>query len=88
MPVLGLIENMAGYQCPHCGKESDPFGSGGAEEGAKRMHIPFLGRLPLSLAIRTASDAGTPLALGRSAEGAAFAAIAARMIESLEKVGA
>ncbi|MEO6198467.1 MAG: Mrp/NBP35 family ATP-binding protein [Sphingomicrobium sp.] len=88
VPVLGLIENMAGYQCPHCGKESDPFGSGGAEESAKTMHIPFLGRLPLSLAIRTASDSGTPLALGDSAEGAAFAAIAKRMIEELEKVSA
>jgi ATP-binding protein involved in chromosome partitioning len=84
VPVLGLIENMSGYHCPHCGKESDPFGSGGAEAGAKRMHIPFLGRLPLSVAIRTASDAGTPVAL----EGAetAFAGIAKAMIESLEKV--
>jgi len=88
VPVLGLIENMAGYHCPHCGKESDPFGTGGAEEGAKQMHIPFLGRLPLSLAIRTASDKGRPLALGKSEESAAFAAIAARMIEELEKVGA
>ncbi|MEO7563827.1 MAG: Mrp/NBP35 family ATP-binding protein [Sphingomicrobium sp.] len=87
VPVLGLIENMAGYQCPHCGKQSDPFGSGGAEESAKTMQIPFLGRLPLSLAIRTASDSGVPLALGDSAEGAAFAAIAQRMIEELEKVG-
>jgi len=87
VPVLGLIENMAGYHCPHCGKESDPFGSGGAEEGAKQMHIPFLGRLPLSLAIRTASDKGKPLALGKGEESKAFAAIAARMIEELEKVG-
>ena len=87
VPVLGLIENMAGYHCPHCGKESDPFGSGGAEEGARQMHIPFLGRLPLSLAIRTASDNGQPLALGKGEESAAFAAIAARMIEELEKVG-
>ena len=87
VPVLGLIENMAGYHCPHCGKESDPFGSGGAEEGARQMHIPFLGRLPLSLAIRTASDKGQPLALGTGEESKAFAAIAARMIEELEKVG-
>ena len=87
VPVLGLIENMAGYHCPHCGKESDPFGSGGAEESAKEMHVPFLGRLPLSLAIRKASDKGEPLALGTSDEGAVFGAIAARMIEELEKVG-
>jgi ATP-binding protein involved in chromosome partitioning len=84
VPVLGLIENMSGYLCPHCGKESDPFGSGGAQAGAKRMHIPFLGKLPLSVAIRTASDAGTPVAL-EDAE-SAFADIARAMIESLEKV--
>ena len=87
VPVLGLIENMSGYRCPHCGKDSNPFGAGGAEEGAKRMHIPFLGRLPLSTAIRTASDAGEPLALGDGEEAAPFAQIAAAMIESLEKAG-
>jgi ATP-binding protein involved in chromosome partitioning len=88
VPVLGLIENMAGYSCPHCGKESDPFGSGGAEDSAKRMHVPFLGRLPLSLAIRTASDKGEPPALGDSAEGAVFAVIAKRLLEALDKAGA
>ena len=87
VPVLGLIENMSGYRCPHCGNDSNPFGAGGAEEGAKRMHIPFLGRLPLSTAIRTASDAGEPLALGDGEEAAPFAQIAAAMIESLEKAG-
>ncbi|MEO7654667.1 MAG: Mrp/NBP35 family ATP-binding protein [Sphingomicrobium sp.] len=87
VPILGLIENMAGYQCPHCGKESEPFGTGGAEDGAKRMHIPFLGRLPLSLAIRTASDAGLPPALEEATATGAFATIAARILKSLEKVG-
>ena len=87
VPVLGLIENMAGYRCPHCGKESDPFGTGGAEEEAKRMHVPFLGRLPLSLAIRTASDSGLPPALEEAEGSGAFAAIATRMLKSLEKVG-
>jgi len=84
VPVLGLIENMSGYQCPHCGEESDPFGSGGAEAGAKRMHIPFLGKLPLSVAIRSASDAGTPVALDEAET--AFANLAKAMMESLEKV--
>ena len=76
VPVVGLIENMAGYRCPHCGEASDPFGTGGAEEGAKRMHVPFLGRLPLSLAIRTASDLGQPLAAGEGVEAEAFAELA------------
>jgi len=60
VPVLGLIENMAGYVCPHCGETSDPFGSGGAEASARDLGIAFLGRLPLSASLRIASDAGTP----------------------------
>jgi ATP-binding protein involved in chromosome partitioning len=60
VPVIGLVENMAGYACPHCGEVSDPFGRGGAEAEAARLGIPFLGRVPLTIAIRTASDAGEP----------------------------
>ena len=48
VPVLGLVENMAGYECPHCGEVSDPFGIGGAEAAARVMEIPFLGRVPLT----------------------------------------
>ena len=80
VPVLGVIENMATYACPHCGEESHPFGSGGAEVAAAEMGVPFLGRLPLSTAIREASDAGHPLA----AEAEAFAAIAAKLIEAVK----
>ncbi len=50
VPVIGLVENMAGYLCPHCGEVSDPFGSGGAEAAARTMSIPFLGRIPLRTA--------------------------------------
>ncbi|HWI87376.1 MAG TPA: Mrp/NBP35 family ATP-binding protein [Sphingomonas sp.] len=60
IPVIGLVENMAGYACPSCGEISNPFGSGGAEVEAGRLGLPFLGRIPLSIAIRKASDAGTP----------------------------
>ena len=49
VPVIGLVENMAGYACPHCGEVSDPFGSGGAEAAAGVMGIPFLGRIPLEI---------------------------------------
>lgn len=58
VPIIGLVENMAGYACPSCGEISDPFGRGGAEAAAKELGIPFLGRIPLDIAIRTASDAG------------------------------
>jgi ATP-binding protein involved in chromosome partitioning len=83
VPLLGLVENMSGYACPHCGEVSDPFGAGGAEAAAKVMSIPFLGRIPLTLSIRRASDAGIPPAAGEGPEAEAFAAIAARLMEIL-----
>jgi ATP-binding protein involved in chromosome partitioning len=79
VPVLGIIENMATYACPHCGEESHPFGTGGAEAAAKEMGVPFLGRLPLSLNIREASDAGRPPAASDGPDAQAFAAIAAKL---------
>ena len=87
VPVLGIIENMAGYTCPHCGEDSDPFGSGGAEASAARLGLPFLGRLPLSLSLRLASDAGTPPAAGDGPPAAAFAELALQLLAQLEKVG-
>ncbi|MDQ3246356.1 MAG: Mrp/NBP35 family ATP-binding protein, partial [Pseudomonadota bacterium] len=86
VPVLGILENMAGYVCPHCGEGSDPFGSGGAEAAAAEMGVPFLGRLPLSLELRKASDAGTPPAAGEGAQADAFAKLAARLLEAVETV--
>ena len=80
VPIIGLVENMAGYACPHCGKVSDPFGQGGAEAAARALGIPFLGRVPLTIAIRQASDAGQPPALGDDAH---FAPIAAKVADWL-----
>jgi ATP-binding protein involved in chromosome partitioning len=60
VPIIGLVENMAGYRCPKCGDISDPFGHGGTEEEAKRRDLPFLGRIPLAIEIRRKSDAGAP----------------------------
>jgi ATP-binding protein involved in chromosome partitioning len=84
VPLIGLIENMAGYVCPHCGEISDPFGSGGAEAAAKDMGMAFLGRVPLDMAIRQSSDAGTPLAAGEGPQAEAFAAIARRVATWLD----
>ena len=84
VPVLGIVENMATYVCPHCGEASHPFGSGGAEEAARDMDLPFLGRLPLSLGIRKASDEGSPPAATSGADAEAFDKIAAKLLESLE----
>ena len=87
VPVIGLVENMAGYACPHCGEVSDPFGRGGAEAEAQRLGHPFLGRVPLALSIREDSDAGRPPASGEGGEGAAFAAIARRLADWLDGRG-
>lgn len=64
VPILGLIENMSYYVCPHCGKQDDIFGHGGAREASRQMGIPFLGEIPLASEIRAQSDAGTPVSLG------------------------
>ena len=77
VPIIGLVENMAGYACPHCGEVSDPFGRGGAEAAAREAGIAFLGRVPLDIAIRTASDAGQPPAA--KADDRVFAPIAAQV---------
>ena len=79
VPIIGVVENMAGYACPHCGEVSDPFGSGGAEAAAKEMELDFLGRVPLSMGIRLASDGGVPPAAGTDPLGEPFHAIAAKV---------
>ncbi|QYJ06946.1 Mrp/NBP35 family ATP-binding protein [Qipengyuania flava] len=79
VPVIGLVENMAGYACPHCGEVSDPFGKGGVETAAGRLELPFLGRIPLDLAIRQGSDAGKPPAAGDDALARPFLDIAAKV---------
>ncbi|HXH52476.1 MAG TPA: Mrp/NBP35 family ATP-binding protein [Sphingomicrobium sp.] len=82
VPVLGLVENMSSYVCPHCGEPSEPFGTGGAEAAAAEIGVPFLGRLPLSLALREASDSGSPLGEGPEAE--AFDRLAAKLAQAME----
>ena len=83
VPILGIIENMATYVCPHCGEASHPFGSGGAEAAAAQMGVPFLGRLPLSLTIREASDAGEPPAASGGREAEQFEELAAKLLEAV-----
>ena len=85
IPVIGLVENMSGYACPHCGEVSDPFGKGGAEAAAGKLGIPFLGRIPLEMAIRAASDAGTPPAAGNGLEGQVFAELADKVDHWLKR---
>jgi ATP-binding protein involved in chromosome partitioning len=88
VPLIGLVENMAGYVCPHCGEASDPFGHGAVEEVARAADIPFLGRIPLAIAIREASDAGEPPAAGEGPQAAPFAAIAEQLGAWLDRTAA
>jgi ATP-binding protein involved in chromosome partitioning len=61
VPVLGIVENMSTFICPHCGTRSDIFGHGGARREAERLGVPFLGEVPLDIVIRENSDAGKPV---------------------------
>jgi len=63
LPVIGIVENMSGLICPHCGKEIDLFKKGGGEKAAKELKVPFLGRIPLDPKVVTSSDDGMPIVL-------------------------
>ena len=84
-PILGIVENMAGFVCDGCGKTHYPFGHGGAKAEAKRLRVPFLGEVPLHLHIREAGDTGAPIVATRpeSDEAAGFWSIADALIETL-----
>lgn len=61
VPVLGIVENMSYFLCPHCGERTDIFAHGGASKEAEKLGVPFLGEVPLDLQIRETSDAGRPI---------------------------
>jgi ATP-binding protein involved in chromosome partitioning len=85
VPVLGIVENMSSFICPHCGEASDIFGHGGAKSEATRLGVPFLGEVPLTLAIRETSDAGRPVVASDPGSPAAqaYREIAARAFAEL-----
>jgi ATP-binding protein involved in chromosome partitioning len=87
VPVLGLVENMSTFVCPHCGRPSNIFGHGGARAEAARLGVPFLGEVPLTLAIRETSDEGRPVVATEPSSPAAeaFRQIAERAIAELER---
>src|SRR5258705_1527869 len=81
VPVLGIVENMSYFLCPHCGGRSEIFSHGGARREAQRLGVRFLGEVPLDLAIRETSDEGRPITVSQpdSAYAATFRAIAERV---------
>jgi Mrp family chromosome partitioning ATPase len=68
VPVIGIIENMSGFVCPHCGKEVNIFKYGGGEKAALEVGVPFLGRVPLDPQMVEAADSGTPFVLQKESK--------------------
>jgi ATP-binding protein involved in chromosome partitioning len=89
VPVLGVVENMSYFVCPHCGERSDIFTHGGARRAAETMGVPFLGEIPLDMAIREASDAGKPIVVAQpdGAHAAAYRAIAEQIWNAVSGEG-
>lgn len=68
VPVIGIIENMSGFVCPHCGKETNIFKYGGGEKAAIELGVPFLGRVPLDPKMVEAADSGTPFVMQKESK--------------------
>ncbi len=86
VPVLGIIENMSGFQCPECGHVEHVFGSGGGQRTSEELDVPLLGSIPLDPAIVTGGDGGRPVVVDRpdSPAGRAFAELARALSETIE----
>jgi ATP-binding protein involved in chromosome partitioning len=84
VPVLGIVENMSTFVCPHCGEATDIFKHGGAERTAEQLGVPFLGRIPLDPEIVAGGDAGIPIVAARldGPYAEAFGELARRVVES------
>jgi ATP-binding protein involved in chromosome partitioning len=85
IPVLGIVENMSTFVCPHCRKETPVFAHGGARDAAEKMGIRFLGEVPLDLAVREGGDQGVPIVAGQpqSPQAQAFDAVARAVATSV-----
>lgn len=90
VPVLGIVENMRGFACPGCGETHDIFGAGGGERLAGSIDLPFLGAVPLGVAVREEGDRGVPTSMGRpdAPEAQAFGRIATAAADRLAEVEA
>jgi ATP-binding protein involved in chromosome partitioning len=88
--VLGIVENMSHFTCPHCHQEIDIFSRGGAERTAKQFNVPFLGSIELVPAIREGGDRGLPVALAgpKSPHAAEFYAVAEKLMAQAEEAAA
>lgn len=85
VPILGIIENMSTFTCPHCGQGTDVFSSGGGERMSRQIGVPFLGSLPLDVDIVAGGDEGSPIVIAKphSVSAQAYVAIASELAEQL-----
>ena len=90
VPILGIIENMSGFTCAHCGEITDVFRRGGGERMSQQTGVPFLGSIPLDADIVTGGDDGSPIVVTRpgSVASRAYAALAAQLAEQLNRTPA
>lgn len=88
VPILGLLENMSFFKCPHCGESSHIFGKGGAHKTADEMCLPFLGEIPLEELIRSTSDEGIPVVVSNpnSEVAKAYNDVAQKVVSRLEEL--
>lgn len=87
LPIIGLVENMSGFICPHCGELTEIFGSGGGEKTAESLNIQFLGRVPLEPGVAKSGDSGMPIVIAEPESGSAkaFNGIVERIIRTVEQ---
>jgi ATP-binding protein involved in chromosome partitioning len=85
VPLIGIVENMSYFVCPHCGGRTDVFAHGGARKEAEKLGVPFLGEVPLDSAIRAYSDDGRPVvaSMPDSPQANALIGIARRVADTL-----
>jgi len=88
VPILGIVENMRTFTCPHCGENTDIFRHGGGEQMSQEIGVQFLGALPLDVDVVTCGDEGRPIVVDqpKSASAKVYAAIAAALVDQLHEV--
>lgn len=89
VPILGVIENMSFFRCPHCGERSDIFSHGGGEAASKKLDVPFLGEVPIDLKIREGGDAGRPVLVDdpESPQSKVFMNLAEQLASGISSLG-
>jgi Mrp family chromosome partitioning ATPase len=86
MRVLGIVENMSGFQCPHCNKEINIFSKDGGKNAAKKLNLPFLGAIPIDPQIVPLADAGKPVVASENASQKAFEKVIDNIIQEIDKI--